>query len=390
MFNKTTSFFFQKYGDILGKVNKNSYSKMQSLEMKLKNKSVDSLFSYDQDVIVKVTEGIVMLVVSTDANEPGNEQFVIHRIIRVKSGVLFNFISITDNAKVEILSEASASRKISHTCNKIPIAYERVIPSISIKEIYAYYYQVRNTNYNFPGESHPLWELTFIDNGELETTINDDTYFLENFDIILYAPNQFHTQHTPANKSCSYLTIMFDMDCHHPELISSRVFHANRDIHNALNNFIKVSNNQIYYDTDLMLCYLNELVIKLFQYDFLSSTPVANTPMQQKFENELLNEIIIYINEHIFTPLTIEEICHQFSVSRSSLQTLFKNNLNVAPKQYISDLKLNKSKVLIKESIYTISEISNKLGFASIHYFSRKFKQQFGITPTDYAKTIYN
>ncbi|MEG1947885.1 MAG: AraC family transcriptional regulator, partial [Lachnospiraceae bacterium] len=37
-----------------------------------------------------------------------------------------------------------------------------------------------------------------------------------------------------------------------------------------------------------------------------------------------------------------------------------------------------------------ISEISSKLGFTSIHYFSRKFKQQFGITPSDYAKTIYN
>ncbi|MEG0743950.1 MAG: AraC family transcriptional regulator, partial [Erysipelotrichaceae bacterium] len=46
--------------------------------------------------------------------------------------------------------------------------------------------------------------------------------------------------------------------------------------------------------------------------------------------------------------------------------------------------------LLIKESLYTISEISSKLGFTSIHYFSRKFKQQFGITPSDYAKTIYN
>ena len=112
--------------------------------------------------------------------------------------------------------------------------------------------------------------------------------------------------------------------------------------------------------------------------------------MQQRFENELLNEVLIYINENIYESLTIEEICHKFSISRSSLQTLFKNNLNMAPKQYISDLKLNKSKLLIKESVYTISEISSKLGFTSIHYFSRKFKQQYGITPTDYAKTIYN
>ncbi len=390
MFNKTTSFIFQKYGAITSELTKLQYLKMSHVELKLKNKSIDSFYSYNEDVYVKVNEGIVLLVVSTDANEPANEQFVIHRMIKIKANVFFNFISITNNAKVEIIAEFSAKRKMVHSYNKIPIIYERVVPTIEVKEIFAYYYQVRNANYEFPGESHSMWELTFIDNGELETSIDTGFYSLSNFDIILYAPNQHHTQNTLKNKSCSYLTIMFDMHCAHPELISNRVFHANRDIHSALNNFIKVSNNQIYYDTDLMICYLKELIIKLFQYDFLTSTPVASTPMQQKFENELLNEIIIYINENIYTALTIEEICHQFSISRSSLQTLFKNNLNTAPKQYISDLKLNKSKILIKESIYTISEISNMLGFASIHYFSRKFKQQFGITPTDYAKTIYN
>lgn len=390
MFNKTTSFIFQKYGGILSEISKLQHLQMSHMEMKLKNKSIDCFYYFTEDVFIRVNEGIALLVVSTDINDPTYEQFVIHRIIRIKAGVYFNFISITNNAKVEIMSELTAKRRITHTYNKIPITYDRVVPTINIKEIYAYYYQVRNTNYDFPGESHSMWELTFIDNGELETTIDGNSYPLKNFDIILYAPGQYHTQSTQQNHSCSYLTIMFDMECNHPELISNRVFQANRDIHAALNNFIKVSSNQIYYDTDLMLCYLKELVIKLFQYDFLSSVPVASTPMQQKFENELLNEIILYINENIYTALTIEEICTQFSVSRSSLQMLFKNNLNVAPKQYISDLKLNKSKVLIKESVYTISEISNKLGFASIHYFSRKFKQQFGITPTDYAKTIYN
>ena len=170
------------------------------------------------------------------------------------------------------------------------------------------------------------------------------------------------------------------MEMADPYLITNRVYHAHRDIHNALNEFIKVSNNDMMYDSELMLCYLKELIIRVLQYDFLNSSPIASTPMQQRFENELLNEIIIYINDTIYEQLTIEEICHKFSISRSSLQTLFKNNLNVAPKQYISDLKLKKSKLLIKESMYTISEIASMLGFTSIHYFSRKFKQQYGIT----------
>ena len=220
--------------------------------------------------------------------------------------------------------------------------------------------------------------------------MDGETYQLDELDLILYAPGQYHTQKTGHAKSCSYLTIMFDMEIPDSYLVTNRVYNAHRDIHNALNNFIKVSGNDMLYDSELMLCYMKELLIKILQYDFLTSSPVASTPMQQRFENELLNEIVIFINDSIYEQITIEEICLKFSRSRSSLQTLFKNNLGVAPKQYISDLKLNKSKLLIKESVYTISEIASMMGFTSIHYFSRKFKQQFGITPTDYAKTIYN
>ena len=121
------------------------------------------------------------------------------------------------------------------------------------------------------------------------------------------------------------------------------------------------------YDDELMLCYLKEIIVLILQFDFNEDAPVSSSPMQERFESELLNEIIQYINAHIYEQFTIEEICHQFSISRSSLQTLFKNNLKTAPKQYISNLKLNKGKLLIKESTHTISEISSMLGFTSVH-----------------------
>lgn len=390
MFNRTSNYIFNKYGEIINELNKRQNERITHASWKVKDKSINELYIFNTDVYIRVLSGIVMLVVSVDEDAATYEKFVIHRVIKIKQGVRFNFLAISANAKIDIGTEHSSKHITIPTYQEEPIIYERVVSQFEILEILGYYYQVRNTNYTFPGEKHDFWELTFIDNGSLETIIDEDTYHMDNFDLILYAPNQFHSQKTTKTQSCSYLTILFDMKFDNPGLITNRVYNAHREIHNALNNFIKVSSDIILYDNELMLCYLKELIVKLLQYDFLSSSPIASTPMQQRFENELLNEIIIYINEKVYEQITIEEICHKFSISRSSLQTLFRNNLNVAPKQYISDLKLNKSKLLIKESLYTISEISSKLGFTSIHYFSRKFKQQFGITPTDYAKTIYN
>lgn len=390
MFNKTTSFIFNRYGEIINDLTRLRQKKMSHTILRLKEKEITYFYQYSSDVYVKVDSGIVMLVVSTDDTCKEYERFVIHRFIKIKAGVSFNFLCITTSAKVTLEIEPHAKKTTHDTFDQVSIVYDPITPSFEIKEILGYYYQVRNANYTFPGEQHEFWELTFIDNGALATTVDEEPYELGEMDLILYAPGQYHTQKTGHSQSCSYMTILFDMDMSDSYLITNRVYHAQRDIHNALNEFIKVSNHDMLYNNELMLCYLKQLIIKVLQYDFLNSSPIASTPMQQRFENELLNEIIIYINDKVYEQLTIEEICHKFSVSRSSLQTLFKNNLDVAPKQYISDLKLKKSKLLIKESMYTISEISNMLGFTSIHYFSRKFKQQFGITPTDYAKTLYN
>ena len=112
--------------------------------------------------------------------------------------------------------------------------------------------------------------------------------------------------------------------------------------------------------------------------------------MQQTYENNLLNDILSYIDEHIYEKISITTLCNHFCISTSMLHSLFRKNMNNTAKNYINELKLNKSKELIKNSTHTLSEISEILGFSSIHYFSKKFKSYFNISPTEYSKSIYN
>ena len=122
-----------------------------------------------------------------------------------------------------------------------------------------------------------------------------------------------------------------------------------------------------------MECYLQEALLLLMQfYESIShKTLFADN---NSARNDLLSEILSYMNKRITEPITIEEICHEFYISRSSLQALFKTHLNTSPKNYLLNIKLQKSKELIRQSQYTISETAYMLGFSSIHYFSRLFK----------------
>lgn len=387
MFNKTSSYFFQKFGDTYTSLPEEA-NVLGSETLFIDNKEVSTVFSNDEDIYIHVTDGIVMLCISNENQDNTFEQFVIHHIIRLKKNLFFNFFSISKNATLTIYKKENTNISITKI-NGFPITCNRILPKISIDEILVYYYQVKNTNYHFEGESHQYWELTFIDSGHLYTEVEGKEYHLHQYDCMLYSPGQFHSQRTGIDSACSYLTVIFEMPNYPPDLLHNRVFHASRNIVNIFQTFINASESKSVFFGDLCICYLNEVIIQLLQLQTAKLAKPAHSPMQQNIENEFLNEIIIYINDNIYSPITIEGLCHKFSTSRSSLQQLFNKNLNTAPKQYISSLKLRKAKYLIKENKYTISEISEKLGFTSIHYFSRKFKQEFKLSPSDYAKTIY-
>ena len=140
----------------------------------------------------------------------------------------------------------------------------------------------------------------------------------------------------------------------------------------------------------LMLCLLQETIIRLLQKDFIgvrAERPV--TEVRQHYQDAFLEKILAYIDENICKPMTIAEICRKFSLSRSSLQILFKENMDQSPKKYINELKMEKSRQMIYEGRYTISEIALMMGFNSIHYFSRAFTQRYGIAPSEYSKTLF-
>ena len=194
MFNKTTSFIFNKYGEIVNELTKHQTPKLSRTIVKLKDKSFDNFMFYTSDIYVRVQSGIVMLVVTKDDTARSYERFVVHRHIKIRKGVKFNFLCISSSAKLEVEMDFKAKKRQMSTYDHNPIVYEPIVPTFEIKEILAYYYQVRNASYTFPGEKHNYWELTFIDNGELETTVDGETYQLDELDLILYAPGQYHTQ----------------------------------------------------------------------------------------------------------------------------------------------------------------------------------------------------
>jgi len=387
MYKKTTSIQCAKYCEILKTLTKNGNSNYFNAKKTIKKKIIDELYVYDRSVYVQVESGIVGIVFLDDLNHKP-EMFAIHKILKIKPGTYFNFISLSQSGSITMQMHLSAnSQKV-----RIPEFGSIGIKSaIKVQEIYAYYYSTKGNSYFFEGEKHPYWEMTFVDNGELITNVEGIDYTLPPRSVFFYAPHQFHTQRTTDKNTCSYMTIMFEMKDMDPDKLANRVIHCSKNMFQTLSMFMHLSNEKWEHINELLLSLLKLLII--YAMDETNEIELSNqniNPMQQHYEDELMNEITQYIMNHINSSLTINEICDKFAISRSSLQALFKRNLDISPKHYINNIKLEQSKILLKKSARTVSEVSDMLGFASIHYFSRKFKLQYGIAPSEYAKSIVN
>lgn len=381
MFIKTSNPAFKDFGDIV-------YDDMDfssSHKINLNNKSIDNLKLVTNDyTFIKVTKGVVMILVSFDSNNI--KSFIINRSLHIKKGIYFNLISISDEASIEVLTNTEfKSIKLDN-----PFNYSNISSSLDISEIYTKFYQEKGTNYNFSGEKHSYWELTYVDKGELLTTIDRVSYHLKQGDLIFYAPMQFHTQSTFEKISSSYLTINFKMNFNHADLLCNKIFSLKRDSYFIVTRLIEELSNDNLYSNDLSLCYLKQLIIQMLRLDNSHFHSKPTTHMQQTYENELLNDILLYIDDNIYEKISVSTLCDHFCISTSMLHSLFRKNMNNTAKNYINELKLSKSKELIRNSTHTLSEISEMLDFSSIHYFSKKFKSYFNISPTEYSKSIYN
>lgn len=95
------------------------------------------------------------------------------------------------------------------------------------------------------------------------------------------------------------------------------------------------------------------------------------------------SQCMSYIHENLDNPnFSVEDVCKRFFISHSSLQRRFNKYIGICPKQYVLKLRLDKGYGLLLDGNASIKEVAASCGFADEKYFSRAFKQAFGMPPS--------
>lgn len=102
---------------------------------------------------------------------------------------------------------------------------------------------------------------------------------------------------------------------------------------------------------------------------------------------EFVNKLKQLVEEHISDPeYKINELCRDIGMSRMQLYRKLKSSLGVSANEFIRMMRMKKAQQLLEIGNLTISEITYEVGFNDLQYFRKCFKEEFGITPSDYLK----
>lgn len=133
-----------------------------------------------------------------------------------------------------------------------------------------------------------------------------------------------------------------------------------------------------------------ELLTILLRQLFILIHRQLNTCIKVKdgFLTEEIDLASTYFNEHYNEEISVEEYAASRHMSVSWFIRAFKQYIGITPMQYVLSIRIANAQNLLEATDYNITEISNMVGYDNPLYFSRIFKKQRGLSPSEYRKHI--
>ena len=116
----------------------------------------------------------------------------------------------------------------------------------------------------------------------------------------------------------------------------------------------------------------------------LSVTPRSDSSS----DNNYVHKAQAFVRSNYYNPIKVTDIADYVCINRSYLYTLFQENLGISPQQYLSSYRIAKASELLQLTDLPIESISISCGYSDPLVFSKAFKQEKGVSPSKFRKSL--
>ena len=279
---------------------------------------------------------------------------------------------------------------------------------LEITDVISIHYFEYAKDFTFSGEFHDFWELVYADKEELIITAGAHELLLPTGHFYLHRPMEFHNLRCNGEKAANSVIVSFSSPCPQLYSIAGQIFACPAKCKKNLAQIIDEAKSafstplgerhtsqlvpnesQTFGAEQLIQIHLEELLIHLIRA-YGQNEQKKTSPLAEADINGRLAEICQYLEQNVENKLTFLDLCQHFSMSESSLKKLFRDGIGCGAIDFYNRCKIDRAKQLIREKEVNFTEIADRLGYNTVQYFSLRFKQSTGMTPSQYAKSIEN
>lgn len=246
---------------------------------------------------------------------------------------------------------------------------------------------------NFGMHSHDSYELLYLISGDGEIVIEGNSYPLCEKTIYLIRPNEAH--YIRLNNTMIYerkvihfgsdLLLPVDSRCHLLKPYQKRSIGAAN--HYILEGIPKTIVDNAFYNISLYgeetyekrLAIISNLITILFEVNKLFEHHLKGKEPEEKSP---ISDILLYINDHICDDICIDTICLKFFVTKTQLNTLFKEYTSTTAWNYIMVKRMVIAKSMLQRGEYA-QEVAWKCGYKDYSAFYKAYKRHYGVSPTE-------
>lgn len=278
---------------------------------------------------------------------------------------------------------------------------------LRISNLISAHYFSNQKNYLTPDHLHEdAWEFVFCSQGHIKTYQGGEERVLRNNQILFHPPRTIHHLQVD-DESTTMLVLSFVCTSEVMKLLQNQILRVNQsqrrmlmviiqelanafELHDGHLELIDFHSNPnpVLGAEQMITCYLEGFLIGLLR-DATNQKEQRwdAVTLEKALETKLATDIKEYVEKHLSERITLARIAEHVHYSRSYVTEQFQKSTGMSVAAYIFERRMECAKELLVEGRMTISQISERLGFSTVQYFSKCFKDAVGVSPSVYSKS---
>ena len=238
--------------------------------------------------------------------------------------------------------------------------------------------------------THPFTELFYVVDGKGEFNIQGQRFPVKPNDFVIINPQVEHTELSSPDEPLDYIVLGINglsfsnltpvSEGGHPFSFFN-LRDEQKDILRYLNAMVQEATSQsMSYE---LVCHnlLEILLIKILRHQHFD----LEVGKQSKATKDI-SFIKHYLETYYHESIQLEDLASMTHLSRFYISHSFKKEIGMSPMEYLIAIRIKESKILLRTTNYSISQVADIVGFTTPTYFSKQFRKSTGISPTDYRE----